>query len=706
MKILHRSVTVVLAVAILSVMYSCKKDARTSWNTELLVPIATSTLSLQNLVKDSSLVTNPDNSLTLAYKSSLYSFNLADQLVNIPDTSIGQKFTLDSLKLPNQVVRFRTSLGFLATSMLSNADPTTQLLGQFILGQNGSSIPMPPLNGFNPGAFHFDATNFFDSAILVSGDVEVWAVNNLPIPVSGATCKLTNSSDNSLVATYNLPYIPAKDSVFFVIPLGGARVTSQLDFNITNLSTPGSGGVSVPVDTSNFIELRLFVTRLRASEAWAKFPPQDVVDITEEVTQNIGERKFTYIDARTGFLHIYITSSVQEQLYLEYTLVGAYDNFGNPLKEFTTVPAAAPNQPVTIDKMIDMKGYAISLTGKDGSKFNTYTQRIIAHIDSSGITRHITLADSLNIRYEIIDVAPNYIKGYAGRDTVTAVDSADFAFLDMFKSGSLDLEDVKMNISVENGIGVDGEVRINGLTAISPNNGMRNLSGSILGQPLVINRATDFPLTPSVNNFLVNSSNSNIKDLIGILPNKLKYDVQVKTNTGGNTQQYRDFAYLESNLKINLNAEVPLSLIANSLLLQDTIDFDISQTNTNVAGITDGVINVIAENRYPIASNITMVLYDENWVMVDTLVNNSNIAAADLNGSCKSDAPKKSKIPLYVSEERMANVKRAKHAVITADFSTHSNTTTCNGQYLKIYSDYTLGVTFTARFNYQVNAKF
>ena len=303
-------------------------------------------------------------------------------------------------------------------------------------------------------------------------------------------------------------------------------------------------------------------------------------------------------------------------------------------------------------------------------------------------------------------MAPNYIKGYAGRDTVTAVDSADFAFLDMFKSGSLDLEDVKMNISVENGIGVDGEVRINGLTAISPNNGMRNLSGSILGQPLVINRATDFPLTPSVNNFLVNSSNSNIKDLIGILPNKLKYDVQVKTNTGGNTQQYRDFAYLESNLKINLNAEVPLSLIANSLLLQDTIDFDISQTNTNVAGITDGVINVIAENRYPIASNITMVLYDENWVMVDTLVNNSNIAAADLNGSCKSDAPKKSKIPLYVSEERMANVKRAKHAVITADFSTHSNTTTCNGQYLKIYSDYTLGVTFTARFNYQVNAKF
>jgi hypothetical protein len=61
---------------------------------------------------------------------------------------------------------------------------------------------------------------------------------------------------------------------------------------------------------------------------------------------------------------------------------------------------------------------------------------------------------------------------------------------------------------------------------------------------------------------------------------------------------------------------------------------------------------------------------------------------------------------LYVSEARMDNVKRAKHAVITSDFSTASSNTLCNGQHLKIYSDYNLQITFTARFNYKVNAKF
>ena len=101
-----------------------------------------------------------------------------------------------------------------------------------------------------------------------------------------------------------------------------------------------------------------------------------------------------------------------------------------------------------------------------------------------------------------------------------------------------------------------------------------------------------------------------------------------------------------------------------------------------------------------------MVAYDENWNAVDTITMDTHVAAADLNASCKAIDFKKSKIPLYVSEARMTNIKRAKHAVISADFSTASNTATCNGQHLKIYSDYNLDITFTARFNYKLNAKF
>lgn len=699
-------IATVLLLLSITVLISCKKEAKTQWDTEMLVPIANANLSLQNLVKDSSIKVNSDNSLTLAYTSDLYNFNLADQLINIPDTSIGQKFNLSEIALPNQRMGYETTMGDLAHVMAASGDAGAQFLGNIILSSHGQYRSLLGLSGLALPPLPFDATNMFDSAILSSGEVQIWAVNNLPVPITGGQLTLYNASDMSVVATQPItPGIPAHDSLYMVIQLTNTRITGNLLFAATGISTGQSNG-QVLIDTTASIKMRMFVAFLRASEAWAKFPTQNVIDITEDVTQEIQDRKFTYIDARQGKLTVEVTSSVEEQLYLEYTLVGAYDKNGNPLKKYTTVPGAPAGGTSTVSEPLDISGYSISLTGKDGSKFNTYTQRVVARLDSSGITRHITNSDSLKVRYYITDVAPNYIKGYAGRDTIHAIDSADFAFLDIFKSGSIDLEDVNMNFVVENGLGVDGMIKINGLTATSTNNGSRTLTGSILGQPYNINRASDFPLTPAVSTFSVNGNNSNIKQMLGILPNKLYYDVEVKTNLQGNTQQYRDFAYLESALKVKLNAEMPLSLIANNLVLRDTIGFDLSTTNTNIEGIKDGLLNVIIKNKYPIDATLHMVIYDETWQAVDTLFSNQLFAAGDLDNNCRVQEAKRTKVPVFVDEDRMDKVKLGRHAIITATFNSASNNATCNGQYLKIYSDYNLDVTFTARFNYKVGVKF
>lgn len=695
---------VVLACCVL-LFSSCKKEKKTQWDTEMLVPIANANLSLQNIVKDSSIRVNSDNSLTLAYTSDLYKFSLADQLINIPDTSIGQKFNLTELKLPNQSIKFQTSLGTLAHAMQASPDFLAQFLGNFILNNQGTYQNIVALNGLSLPPLPFDASGFFDSAYLATGEVQVWAVNNLPVDIVSATLTMYNANDMSVVKTQTIGPIPAHDSIYTVIDISNTFITSSLQFGVTNLNTGASNG-AVLIDTTDYIEMRMYVFNLSAREAWAKFPTQNVVDITEDVTQEIQDRKFTYVDARQGTITVYVTSSVEEQLYLEYTLIGAYDKNGAALKKYTTVPPAPPGGTITISEPLDIAGYSINLTGKDGSKFNTYTQRVVARIDSSGITRHITSADSLSVKYVISDVAPNYIKGYVGRDTIHAIDSSDFAFLDIFKSGSIDLEDVNMNFVVENGLGVDGMIKINSLTALSANNGSKALTGSIVGQQYTIGRATDFPLTPAVSTFSVNNSNSNIKQLLGILPNKLNYDVEVKTNLQGNTQQYRDFAYLESALKVKLNAEIPLSLIANNLVLRDTIGFDLSNTNTNIEGINDGLINVIIKNKYPIDATLTMVIYDETWNAVDTLFSDQLFAAGDLDNNCRVQTAKRTKVPVYVDEDRMNNVKLGRHAIITATFNSAMNNATCNGQYLKIYSDYNLDVTFTARFNYKLGVTF
>ena len=697
MKLFKTFSSACLYLLLILMVASCRKNQGSGWNTNLLVPIASTNLSLQNLVKDSSIVVNKDSSLTLAYQSSLYQFNLADQIVKIPDTSIGQKFNVDSLTLPNLRLNFSTSLGSLANQIGG--------IGTIIVGQNGQTTTVGPLNIGTAFTYTFDAGSLFDSATLVSGQAQIWAINGLPVAIAaGSTCTVSDSVSGHVLQTATFPRIPAFDSIPITLNLTPGRITSHFKMVIGNINTEASNG-PVLIDTSNSIRLRVFVGFLHVSEAWAQFPNQNVVDQTNDVSFPLADRKFTYIEALSGKLRVSIANSVPQPLYLQYTLVGAYNKQGHPLNEYTQVPAAVNGHASVIDTTLDISGYSINLTGQNGSGFNTYTQRVITSLIATGQTQHITVADSLNVKYQLIDIKPNYVKGYMGRDTISTNDSAAFNFLSIFKSGSIDLQSVNMNFNVVNNIGVDGQIKINSLSAVSSNNGSRTLNSTLLGKALTVKRATDFPLTPAVSTFTLNNSNSNIKDLIGILPNKLFYDISVQTNVHGNNNQYRDFAYLQSGLAVNLDAEIPLSLIANHLILKDTIGFNLANTTLNINGVNDGIIYVITENKYPIWDVLSLVVYDSLGRAVDTLANNKLITAANTDANCRANQATQTVLQVYVDNARVNKLKQGQYAVITADFSTTSNNASCNGQHFKIYSDYTIGITLSAKFNYKLSTK-
>jgi hypothetical protein len=686
---------------------NCKKEKSSNWDTELLVPIATGSLSIENIVKDTSFIKkNKDNSLVLTYNKQIYEFSLAKQIINIPDTFIGTTFRLDSLRLPNQLIFYRTSLGQMGHQLKSSPDPTAQAFGNFIINSHQQYRVIPPINGLSAPPTVFDASLIFENAKLKTGKIDLLIRNFYPVPISSAVIEVKDLKTNTVILTENIPPVGAKDSSFKTVDISGKSVSNSLSFELKNLNSPGSNGQQVYMDTSDYLEAYLRMYDLRIEEATAVFPTQEVVSITEEVTQQLGDRKLTYIDCRKGKLKIFVTSTVQEQLYLEYTLEGAYDKFGRPLKEFTTVPPAPPGGSTTIDREYDISGYSIDLSGKNGNKFNTYTQTVKARIDSSGQLRTISLKDSLIIRYDLKEIAPNYLKGYAGRDTVLVNDSTQFDFFSsLFKSGTIQLKDVDLKLILENGMGIDGVVSIKNLAAHSPQNGTVALSGSVLHSPFQVGRAKDFPFKPTISTFSINSTNSNITDLISILPRQLRYQLDVKTNPNGNTGFYRDFAYLESALKVHLAASIPLSFIANNLVLLDTIDFDLSNTNLKVNGITDGVINVITQNKYPIDASITVVVVDENFQPIDTLLKTLTVSAAPTDENCKVIQSQRNKTTVPVDQNRVDNLKRGRKALIVAEFNTPQNTAACNGKPLQIYSDYKLDITFTARFNYSVTVK-
>ncbi len=698
----------IAALIVLLLFAGCKKDSKTEWDSELLAPIARTSLSIENLVRDSLAKVNGDDYVTLVYNATIYELNLADQLIKIPDTSIFQKITVDSLLLPQTYIDYVSTLGALATNLKLSADPAQKFLGSYIINNHGNVTTIAALNGFTTSPFSFDGSNYFQTLELSQGNLDFWLINHLPIPITNITFEIRNAVSNTLILTDNIPYIPAYDSIYKVYDLSGKTIDGSLNFQITNFNSPGSTG-PVLIDTNDYIRLKGRIFNIKAKRAIACFPSQDLISTDQEITQSIGERKFTYVDCKSGELEVDISSSIQEKLRLTYKLKGAYNIFGRGIQAISDIPPALNGVPQTITQTYDLSGFAINLTGSDGSKFNTYTQIILAHIDSTGILREITSDDSLFIIYKLKNIKPNYIKGYAGRDTILFAGSSPFSFSNLFSGNApnaLDFKTVDVSLEVDNGLGVDGNIRINSLSSTNANGNkvtlFDNSPNSILGKTLNINRATDFPLIPAKQEFSINSTSSNIKDFLINLPNQVDYDIEIKTNPGGNKFTYDDFAYLDSKLKVNLNLSIPLDVKADNLKLRDTFDFKLGNSPKEIDNINDGILYLITYNKFPMQAKLNLIAYDSLGNVLDTLLNNIYVPAAETDQNCRANTAKKSVIPINLPTERIKNLFNVRKAVLTATFDTKTNNPVCDGNYYKIYFDYKLDAKITAHFNYRL----
>lgn len=75
----------VLLIVLITINVSCRKDFSPSWETNLLVPIANTNLTINNIITDSLISENPDNSLSLVFRNDIYTFS-PDSIFSFPDT--------------------------------------------------------------------------------------------------------------------------------------------------------------------------------------------------------------------------------------------------------------------------------------------------------------------------------------------------------------------------------------------------------------------------------------------------------------------------------------------------------------------------------------------------------------------------------------------------------------------------------------------
>ena len=684
---------ILIHISILSFLFSCQNDLeQPNKDVDILTPLFTTTLNFQNLADDTILTSDTNSVLNLILEEEIYSFTLSDVIEPI-NLHINKSAKLDSLNLPPQVINYAISLGEIAMQI--------GFEGILIIANNGSSILLDPIANIGPFSFPIDASQYFSSLSLQEGYMDITFTNNLPIDATEIIYELTNTSSGLVLIQDTIPLVSANASITTTHDLSGFTIEGDLTANVSQISSPGSYGNSVLIDTSDVIELDVIIRDLILHEATAMFPEQDIINDTSntifEVENGIELTSFTI---KEGELNINIVSTVEEKILFTYELPSVSNNINHLLIDHEVDPAM-PGEASYFNITYDLSGYTMDLTGLNGNMVNQFYDIFIGRIDSSGNLIYLSLDDSINLETSITNLVAEKVEGFLGNDKIqVGPETVNINLNSSLYNGIIDINTIEVQLEIINKIGADAIIKFIELNASnSINNTNIDLNWNEFGNPIKITRAREINniVTPTIITTKMNENNSNIDEFIESIPNQLTYGVDIYMNPKGNISNYNDFIYYDNGLTSKLKLKMPLSLIAENLVFTDTVGIDFSSFN-NESNINSATLTLIVNNSYPLLASIEIISLDLYNLALDTLLSNSIIQNGNINSMGIVTESSHSEIVFGIDNEKLDLLKEAVKLYIVASLSTPTTTT----QHIDIYDSYNLDIKLIADFNYSI----
>lgn len=667
-----------------------------SWKTDLLLPIAHSSLGVEDILSDSATIeVESDQFVNIVYRDTLLRTGLSE-VFQIPDTTIIRRFDLATFQLADQVIVQRITLAQLARGLVEQGN----LAGLIILANHGNEIPpiTQDITGLSSGVIAVDASDLFEYAALNQGDMEIEIANYLPLSLKNIQLELKNSGLGTTIVSDFYPIVPSKDSLSRYYTLDNQEVESALAADMSNLDIGNSGGMPVLIDTTDYVQVTITVKNLKAREATAVFPDQTVADQTEdlvyEFSGDMSDIELKQVTVKSGFIRAEIVSTIEDTIQFEYTLNGAMKDGLSP-KIKRKIPPAPPDGTSQFVEIFDLAGYDMDLT-KGGDTINTLEQAYQIDLVYSGKLVHIDLNDSVYARFQLIDIVPDYVQGYLGQGTIDVV---DIETLNIFQQGEVQLinfEEATAKLSFINSIGLDLEGELNFLSGFRrQTGGFVELYSDIFDNPIEIRG----PKTPIVGEaetttITLDNENSNLRELVNLVPDEISYDLSITYNPKGKeaTLNNENFAYFDSEVITYLDLELPVHGIAETFLLTDTVEVDFGDNaNEKIEG---GTLKLLIENEFPLEAIVYARFVDRNNQTIDILVEGQKIAAGKPGVAERVEIPTPSTLEKSFDQATMDDIiANAYQLIIGYRLST-------GGTSVKLYNDYKLKAKLVGEFKY------
>ncbi len=647
------------------------------------LPLIRSELSLEKALSGR---VHPDSSgmLILSMEKTVYRMTL-DEFWHFPDTSFEKNVSLKTLTLGTRSVTYQMTLGQIARGLGT--------AGQTILLAHGSPAFIPPFSDVSADPSEIDITAMFEQATFISGKLHINLFNGLPIDLQNVIFELRNKNLGTTVIRDTISYL-AKNSTFVdSYDLSGKTVEGKLLFELLSMSSPGSGGLVV-IDTNDAVTLNLQGRNMYVQEAVAVFPSQKMVNDSLDVYYHLDPLRLVYAEVKSGNLDVTAVHTMPDSMFFHLSLPGVTDGTGRPLAVDWALRPSPTGDSVRRYENYALNGYAIDFTGRDHDTFNSFYQITVLSFDSTGRKVHLSLQDSIYLRYRLLSMRPRYARGYLGKDTTAAAGTALLPWMrDLFSAGAVRFDEVEAALVLENTFGFDADVVVQSISGYnSYTKRYAVLSAPLLGRRYHLPAAADAPLTPAVLAIPVSSTSSNLVDFLANMPDRIEVTGTVFRNPSGDPARLTDFFYDTSALAVKVRIEAPLRLSVTDVHLQDTLPLSPLDM-----GDADSVrLFWRYFNEYPIAWDVQIYAYDSTvGEVVDSLfAAPAAVAAAPLKDPSAA-APlgrvfgmAYHQASLTITPEHAERMNRATHWVVRA-----RGRTLPDGKQVILYSDYRLAFT-------------
>ncbi|KAA3619901.1 MAG: hypothetical protein DWQ05_04030 [Calditrichaeota bacterium] len=547
-----------------------------SWDMDVNIPLINKTYDIEEFLDDADeLKADSLDNVIFEFADELESFSAENQLkvagLNQGFAQTLGSFTIDSPGGENVSIAFR--------DIFAQADVL-----------HGQTTIVPPFT-IDPLTKSLPIYEDFNWVEIAQGAIDISIENNLPIPLGmPITIEVRNAVTNQLVssAVFNQLVNPGNVAIER-LDLQGKRLNSELEIIVSG-SSPGSNGDLVQIDAYAGFTITALFTDLTVSAASAKVAEQVISQADQFTIQDSVVLTEAWI--REGSFSVAMSGDFPVNTQVLVSIPGFKTPTGAAFIDSLVIPQGGSN-----NLFVDLAGYSFVPAGEDFGQQTVDFSWEVKTLHNPDIPIEIYATSNLSAEFVLSELIFSEISGKFASKWIDIPEQ--FFALDLVENlDSLAFLDANLHLTLYSQIDFPTTTDLHLLG--------ENENGESVEVVIqeVVNGGVDGAVVK--NDIILNGSNSNIVDLINIIPSSIKVSGRVRVGDPQTLGSIRETDEVSGD--VLFSAPLAFMLPAQSYESEvSEIDIDDDLKDELDSNLNSGSITMLINSHLPVGASLEML---------------------------------------------------------------------------------------------------